>query len=190
MSHVLFVAASKGEPHGQVWPWGQCLSDCLSFGQRRQCFKRKQIGLLRRVCHCQNLNSLAMKIDKFAEGNGVVAVVLRTVVEHCTERPKGCSNQYLALGKLSGSCTSQRDRTKKRSVGLLRRKTKFRIASARHLVAGSFDTIRPRLDVRAMNGNDLLWLILQHMRGPQRTINIGAEILKLGSHPSIEHAYI
>ena len=186
VSHVLVVAAGKREPGCEFGMGRERLADRFGFGERRQCFEGKEVCGFGWRRGGEHVNACAVEFDEIVEGAGVVAVIFRAVMERCAVGAEGCSDKDAALGiescGLAGECYG----TEERGVRTRWIEADFGVAHARQLIACGFDDVCSGLDVGAMHRDDFLRCIFKHVCGPQRTFDVGAEILKFGGHAAVE----
>ena len=128
-----------------------------------------------------------MEFNQIIEGAGVVAVVFGAVVKGRAVGSERCGDDDTAAAKCGDGFTSQRDRSKQRSVGAGGIEAGFGIAHARNLVARSFNDVSACFNVGAMHCDDLFGRIFKDVGGPERAIDVGAEVIELRGHAAIEN---
>ncbi len=184
---VTAVRAGEGEPRRQVGPGGESFADGLRLLERGQGFKGQQVGGLRAGCRGEDRDALAVELDQGGVGAVVVAVVFGAVMEGCSVRAEGCGDEDAAGGVFGSGLAGESDGAQQGSVGPFGGESDLGIAHAGDLVAGGEDAVGSGFDVGAMDGDDLGGFVFKDVGGPERAIDVRAEVFELRREAAVEY---
>src|SRR5215472_10407015 len=187
MGDTLLITAGEREPRCEFLMRCKRLANGFDLGKRGQRFESKQVRSFGRRCDSKHINAFAMELHQFGAGAVVVAVILGAIVKCGAIGAEGCSDKDTANGIEGSGLARKSDGAEQSCVSASWIETNLRVAHARNLIAGGFDDAGAGLDVGAMHRNNLLGCVFEHMRGPQRAVDVCAEILELGGHAAVEY---
>ena len=113
-------------------------------------------------------------------------MVLGAIVEGCAVGAERSGDEDAAIGIRRSCLTSEGDGTEQGGIGARGIEADFGVAHARDLIAGGLDDVGASFDVGAMDSDDLLRGLFEDVCGPERTVDIGAEVFEFGGHAAVE----
>jgi hypothetical protein len=186
VGYVFPVWTSEGKPRGEFRVWSECLADGFCFSERWECFEGENIRGLRWLRCGKHIDTLAMELDEIGEGAGVIAVIFGAVVESCAVWTEGSGDEDALVRKCGYDLAGERNCAEQGSISAGWIEGDFCIAHARNLVASGFDDVGSGLDVGAMDGCDFFRRFFEDMGGPQRAVDVGAEVFEFRGHATVE----
>ena len=173
------VGAAHREPRGHVGEVGEHVdkrTHLIEIGNR---LDREEV----RLGCSDHLEALAVEVDEPVVAHAVVTAVLAAVVEDGAVGAHTRRDERLTTG---GRRTRDVHRSAQSGICLRLRAPRSEEPFARHLVAGGHDDPGTRIDVRLVDGANLLGLVGEDARGPQGIAEIVAALLEFGGEATVD----